>query len=41
VVEKCAGRLKQWRDVTTRYEKRAVHYRAMVVVTSLKLWLPT
>ena len=27
VVERCVGRLKQWRSVATRYEKRAVNYR--------------
>jgi transposase len=39
VVERCVGRLKQWRGVATRYEKRAVNYRAMVVVASLVIWL--
>ena len=41
VVERCVGRLKQWRSVATRYEKRAVNYRAMVVIASLLLWLPS
>lgn len=41
VVERCVGRLKQWRSVATRYEKRAVNYRAMVVIASLMLWLPS
>jgi transposase len=41
VVEQCAGRLKQWRSVATRYEKRAVNYRAMVVIASLMMWLPS
>ena len=35
VGERCVGRLKQWRSVATRYEKRAVNYRAMVVIASL------
>jgi len=26
--------------VATRYEKRATNYRAMVVITSLIVWLP-
>jgi transposase len=39
VVERCVGRLKQWRSVATRYEKRAVNYRAMVVIASLMVWL--
>ena len=41
VVERCANRLKQWRGIATRYEKRAVNYRAMVVVASLMMWLPS
>jgi transposase len=41
VVERCVGRLKQWRSVATRYEKRAVNYRAMVVIASLMIWLTT
>jgi transposase len=41
VVERCVGRLKQWRSVATRYEKRAVNYRAMVVIASLMMWLPS
>jgi transposase len=39
VVERCVGRLKQWRSVATRYEKRACNYRAMVVIASLMIWL--
>jgi transposase len=39
VVERCMNRLKQWRSVATRYEKRAAHYRAMVVIAALMLWL--
>ncbi len=39
VVERCVNRLKQWRGVATRYEKRAVNYRAMVVIASLMVWL--
>lgn len=39
VVERCVGCLKQWRSVATRYEKRAVNYRAMVVIASLMMWL--
>jgi hypothetical protein len=41
VVERCVGRLKQWRSVATRYEKRAVNYRAMVVIASLMMGLPS
>jgi len=39
VVERCVGRLKQWRSVATRYEKRASNYRAMVVIAALMVWL--
>ena len=39
VVERCVGRLKQWRGVATRYEKRALNYRAMVVIAALVIWL--
>ena len=39
VVERCVNRLKQWRGIATRYEKRAVNYRAMVVIASLMIWL--
>ena len=41
VVERCVGWLKQWRAVATRYDKRAVNYRAGVVLASLVLWLKT
>ena len=39
VVERCMNRLKQWRSVATRYEKRAANYRALVVIAALMLWL--
>jgi transposase len=39
VVERCVGRLKQWRGLATRYEKRAANYRALVVIASLLIWL--
>lgn len=41
VVERCVNRLKQWRGVATRYEKRAANYRATVVIVSLMIWLST
>jgi transposase len=41
VVERCVNRLKQWRGVATRYEKRAANYRAMVVIAALMMWLPS
>ncbi len=39
VVERCVSKLKQWRAVATRYDKRAVNYRAGVVIAALILWL--
>ena len=39
VVERCINRLKQWRGLATRYEKRAVNYQAMVVIASIVIWL--
>ena len=39
VVERCVNRLKQWRAVATRYEKRAANYRAAVVIAALMIWL--
>jgi transposase len=39
VVERCINRLKQWRGLATHYEKRAVNYRAMVVIASIAIWL--
>jgi transposase len=39
VVERCINRLKQWRGLATRYEKRAANYRAMVVIASIVIWL--
>jgi transposase len=39
VVERCVNRLKQWREIATRYEKRAVNYRAAVVIAALMIWL--
>ena len=39
VVERGINRLKQFRGIATRYEKRALNYRAMVVLAALMLWL--
>jgi transposase len=30
---------KRFRAIATRFEKRAVNYRAMVVIASILLWL--
>ncbi len=39
LVERCINRLKQWRGLATRYEKRAVNHRAMVIIASIIIWL--
>jgi transposase len=39
VAERCVNRLKRWRGVATRYEKRAVNYRVVVLIASLMVWL--
>ncbi|MFG3716042.1 IS5 family transposase [Micromonospora sp. NPDC047730] len=39
VVERCFNRLKQFRDLATRYAKRAVYYRSLVVIAAIMLWL--
>ncbi len=38
VVERCFLRLKQWRRVATRHEKRAAMYSAFVTLASIILW---
>lgn len=38
-VERTFNRLKQYRRVATRYEKRGVNYKAMVTVAMILLWL--
>lgn len=39
VVERLINRLKQWRRIATRYEKRAVNYQAMLSFAAILLWL--
>jgi transposase len=38
-VERLVNRLKQFRRVATRYEKRAAHFLAMVTLAAILLWL--
>jgi transposase len=38
-VERLINRLKQHRRVATRYEKRCVHYLAMLSLAAVLLWL--
>ncbi len=39
VVERLINRLKQFRRIATRYEKRAVNYLAMLTIAAIMLWL--
>ena len=39
VVERCVNKLSHWRRIATRYEKRALNYRAVVVIVTLMIWL--
>jgi transposase len=39
LVERLINRLKQWRRVATRYEKRAVNYSGMLSLAAIVLWL--
>ena len=38
-VERLINRLKQWRRLATRYEKRAVYHQAMWGIAATLLWL--
>jgi transposase len=39
VVERCFNRLKQWRDLATRFAKRAAIYRSSLVLIAALIWL--
>jgi transposase len=39
VIERCFARLKQFRDLATRYAKRAAYYRAELILAAIVLWL--
>jgi transposase len=39
VVERLINRLKQFRGIATRYDKRGSSYRAMIIIASLMVWL--
>jgi transposase len=39
VVERLVNRLKQFRRVATRYEKRAVNCLALLTIAAITLWL--
>jgi transposase len=38
-IERLVNRLKQFRRIATRYEKRAVNYLAMIHIAAVLLWL--
>jgi transposase len=39
VVERLINRLKQWRRIATRYEKRPANYVGMLTIAPILLWL--
>jgi transposase len=39
VIERCFNRLKQFRDLATRYAKRAIHFRSELLIASVVLRL--
>lgn len=39
VVERCFNRLKQFRDLATRYAKRAAYCQAELTIAAIALWL--
>ncbi len=38
-VERLINRLKQFRRIATRYEKRAANYLAMLTLAAIMIWL--
>ena len=40
-IERCINRLQQCRGLATRYAKRAVNYRALLVLAAIVIWLTT
>lgn len=38
-VEQAINRLKQFRRVATRYEKRAINFLAMMTIAAILIWL--
>jgi transposase len=39
VIERCFARLKQFRDLATRYSKRAAYHAAELTIAAIILWL--
>ncbi len=38
-VERCIGKLKQFRAVATRYDKREIIFAGTIDVASIQIWL--
>ena len=38
MVERCFNRLKRFRDLATRYAKRAAYYRSELTLAAIVLW---
>ena len=38
-IERCFNKLKQFRRITTRYEKLAANFLAMIKIATVRLWL--
>jgi transposase len=39
VIARCFARLKQFRDLATRYAKRLAYWRSELVIAATVLWL--
>jgi len=39
VIERCFARLKQFRDLATRYTKRLAYWRSELIIATIVLWL--
>jgi transposase len=39
LLERCFGKLKQFRAVATRYDKREAMYQGTVDLASIRIWL--
>ena len=40
-IERCFGRLKQWRRLATRYDRKDSNFRAFLCIASFLIWQPT
>ena len=40
LIERLVNRLKHWRRIATRYEKRAQNYMGKVLLACILIWLP-